>query len=758
MNKLIIQKAKVKNFLSYGNEWQTIEFSEGLTLVQGINLDTGKSNGSGKSSVTEIIPFALFGKTIKDIPQTRMVNWNNRSGCSVKLYFTIGNDSYVFERGLKPNKFNVKCNGMDIVRTADIRVFQSQMEEEVIGMDFKTFKNLIYFSPNNTISILGAKKEQKRQFLESLFDLSEYSELLKIVNKKIGSLNDKLKEIDLTKVHTQQTIDMIQKSIDDTKEIDLSSYNKEIERVRITIEALEDNPIDDQPLVGYDDIKNKIKELRELQTTLSSRKSELEATIKHISKDIESSDTSEIEKKSIDLKQKIVNEYNAFVDKYPNFSKEKVIEDIDNTKRLIEPLKEENRHLSLELVEVQRRITTLEYCHKGYDDNIGVLRVKMDRDELLGQDICPTCKSSVDHNKLRRWYEEELTKEEHNKQINANVLYNLRSLEKCISNEINRLHDEISGCENDIKDMERNMELYDRDLEKIKALKESYKLLPDINKLKIELSDKKSRLEELISDLDKIIWKHDLNKEELESKEQHLEYLDILRKKIDSQHNELESLRKEMISLIKTKNDMAELKDQQKIDIEKKKSDIEEHKKRLISFDDEVKKSNKLLDHLNYIRVSLKDENVKQFAISALLPYLNQRANHYLSESGFPYIVDIDGWLDVIIRGMGTEDVGYNSLSGGESKAMDMAVQLACNDIAELQAKTSIGISMYDEILDTSLDADGVQRLMDIIKVKQRENGDCVLVITHRDEIKELEFDNHIMIEKKDGFSTIQTQ
>lgn len=87
-----------------------------------------------------------------------------------------------------------------------------------------------------------------------------------------------------------------------------------------------------------------------------------------------------------------------------------------------------------------------------------------------------------------------------------------------------------------------------------------------------------------------------------------------------------------------------------------------------------------------------------------------------------------------------------------------MAIQLACNDIAELHAKTTLGIAVYDEIMDTSLDADGVQKLMDVVRVKQRDTNNCVLVISHRDEVKELDFDNYVMIEKENGFSVIHSQ
>jgi len=281
-------------------------------------------------------------------------------------------------------------------------------------------------------------------------------------------------------------------------------------------------------------------------------------------------------------------------------------------------------------------------------------------------------------------------------------------------------------------------------------------MLPDINALKDGLAEKKVTVESLNKELSDLEWKFNLNKEDIEAKDSEIKKIDDLKKRYEEYKNTIDNLKKDIDNSRSSLNNLIVIKKNQDEQIESKKKDIDKHSKSVVVYESDIIKFNKMLDHLNYMRVSLKDENVKQFAISALLPYLNHRANHYLSESGFPYMVYIDGWLDVVIKGMGIEDVGYGSLSGGESKAMDMAVQLACNDIAELQAKTSLSIAIYDEILDTSLDADGVQKLMDIVRVKQKETDSCVLCITHRDEIKELEFDNNIMTHKQNGFSTIQ--
>jgi DNA repair exonuclease SbcCD ATPase subunit len=753
MEKLTITKARIKNFLSYGNEWQEIIFKKGMTLVQGFNLDTNKSNGSGKSSITEVIPFAIFGKTIKDLPQSKIVNWNNRSGCEVQLFFNVGEKSYIFKRGLKPNKFKVVCDGLDVVRPADIRAFQLQMEEEVIGMDFKTFKNLIYFSPNNTISILGAGKEQKRLFLESLFDLSEYSELLKLTNIKIGEYTDKVKDSESSKLQSNQFIDMIGRDIESYTTIPINQaetqLNSDTNKLAIMLSSRGDITPKNQET--YNLLKSHLETLKELHISLNNTIVETTTKISHIQKDIDSTDLTDLENKTSKIKDDINKLEKVISDNKDNV--ELYTSEIPEILSTIEDIKKSLSEKTALINETKQNIALKKQLIETCKDNITKLE---NADQLEGKSECPLCKNKVDHLHISHWYIEEI----------ENVTWKMRAYE----DELVALEAELSGITGDVESLKiRGRELAETykakqavisnnvdDYFALEALKKNANMLPNIVSLKIDLEKKRSDIVELKEVLSDTEWKYNLNSEDIEGKQKQLDTIDEAEKKAETIRLEIEKLTNNVEVSQSNLSKLIEIKTNQDEQIDNKKKDIDKYRQSLVLYENNLKKFNKMLDYLNYIRSSLKDENVKQFAISALLPYLNHRANHYLSESGFPYMVTIDGWLDVTIRGMGTEDVGYNSLSGGESKAMDMAVQLACNDIAELQAKTSLNIAIYDEILDTSLDADGVQKLMDIVRVKQKETDSCVLCITHRDEIKELEFDNNIMIHKQNGFSSIQ--
>ena len=169
-----------------------------------------------------------------------------------------------------------------------------------------------------------------------------------------------------------------------------------------------------------------------------------------------------------------------------------------------------------------------------------------------------------------------------------------------------------------------------------------------------------------------------------------------------------------------------------------------------------VMKYNEMKDYLNHIKFVCKDENIKQYAISSIMPFLNKYTNKYLSKVGYGFYVTLDKWLDATINGPGITKASYGSLSGGEGRGIDIAIQLAFLDIDRLQAGVFFDLLVFDELLDSSIDEKGIQELFDIVKNKQREYDAKVFIISHRKELKNYdEIDNEYFVQKKDGYSEV---
>ena len=134
---------------------------------------------------------------------------------------------------------------------------------------------------------------------------------------------------------------------------------------------------------------------------------------------------------------------------------------------------------------------------------------------------------------------------------------------------------------------------------------------------------------------------------------------------------------------------------------------------------------------------------------------MNKQTNYYLSEVNYSFYVKIDKWLDVEIKGPGIRNATYDSLSGGERRGIDIAIQLSLLDIARTQAGVFPDILIFDELLDSSIDGRGINELMKIVRTKQQEFGGKVFIISHRDEIDNEMVDNQYKVVKEHGFSRV---
>jgi DNA repair exonuclease SbcCD ATPase subunit len=94
---------KYKNILSYGNNTTSFDFKTGIIKLSALN-------GAGKSTLIDALHFCLFGKPYRAIKLGQLINSKNKKGLEVTLSFTIGEDEFRVERGLKPDIFKIYKN------------------------------------------------------------------------------------------------------------------------------------------------------------------------------------------------------------------------------------------------------------------------------------------------------------------------------------------------------------------------------------------------------------------------------------------------------------------------------------------------------------------------------------------------------------------------------------------------------------------------------------------------------------------------
>ena len=137
---IIFKKIRWKNFLSTGNV-----FSEVDLLGAKTNLIIG-SNGAGKSTILDALTFSLFGKPFRKISKSMLVNSINEKGAMTEVEFSIGKVEYKVIRGIKPNKFEIFCNGQLWNQESTVMDQQKNLEQNVLKMNYKSC--LLYTSPS----------------------------------------------------------------------------------------------------------------------------------------------------------------------------------------------------------------------------------------------------------------------------------------------------------------------------------------------------------------------------------------------------------------------------------------------------------------------------------------------------------------------------------------------------------------------------------------------------------------------------------
>jgi len=163
---IILQKLKWDNCFSYGEDNELDLSKDVLTQLVG-------TNGVGKSSIPLILEEVLFNKNSKNVKKADIANRYVNKGYDISLDFTVDNDSYNISVS---RRSTLKCkllkNDEDISSHTASNTYKTL--GEVLGIDFKTFSQLVYQNTNASLQFLTATDTNRKKFLIDLLKLDEY--------------------------------------------------------------------------------------------------------------------------------------------------------------------------------------------------------------------------------------------------------------------------------------------------------------------------------------------------------------------------------------------------------------------------------------------------------------------------------------------------------------------------------------------------------------------------------------------------------
>ena len=201
MKYVTFERLTVRNFLSIGEDEVIIDFKKGLHIITGINRDKeDRRNGVGKSTIADALYFAIFGSTIREIKKEYIANNLTGGVCEVELTFNVnsprGNNNFKIVRSLNPSKLHIYKDGVD--RTRDSIINTTEYIEAVLTSSEEVFHNCVIMTINNTLPFMAKTKVEKRKFIEQIFNLQIFSDMLQNLRDDMNAVNKNF-DIETTK-------------------------------------------------------------------------------------------------------------------------------------------------------------------------------------------------------------------------------------------------------------------------------------------------------------------------------------------------------------------------------------------------------------------------------------------------------------------------------------------------------------------------------------------------------------------------------
>jgi DNA repair exonuclease SbcCD ATPase subunit len=187
---IIFEKIRWKNFLSTGNVFSEIDLEEGRT-----NLIVG-SNGAGKSTILDALTFSLFSKPFRKISKGSLVNSINEKDCVVEIEFRIGKLEYKVIRGIKPNKFEIYCNGQLWDQESSLAEQQKNFEANILKMNYKSFTQIVVLGSSTFVPFMKLPGAQRRDIIEDILDIQVFSTMNVLLRDKIRENNEEVRDVD----------------------------------------------------------------------------------------------------------------------------------------------------------------------------------------------------------------------------------------------------------------------------------------------------------------------------------------------------------------------------------------------------------------------------------------------------------------------------------------------------------------------------------------------------------------------------------
>lgn len=281
---IIFKSISYQNFLSTGNVPNTIQLNRSAsTLVIG-------KNGEGKSTVLDALTFVLFGKPFRNINKPQLCNSINQKNCLVEVDFEIGTASYKIKRGIKPNVFEIICDGKMINQDAAAKDYQKILEQQILKLNYKTFTQVVILGSASFVPFMQLPQHQRREVIEDILDIGVFSTMNQILKERMNETKELLQSIDI-KITISKTAAESQKKIINSL---VSSKKEQVDAILSQIDSNQKEVLENTEKVkgllykiqglteqceDVSKLKKDSNELNKLRMKLTTNKEKIEETL-----------------------------------------------------------------------------------------------------------------------------------------------------------------------------------------------------------------------------------------------------------------------------------------------------------------------------------------------------------------------------------------------------------------------------------------------------------------------------------------------
>ncbi len=233
---ILFKKIRWRNFLSTGNQFTEVNFTESKTsLIIG-------TNGSGKSTILDALTFALFNKPFRKITKGQLVNTINEKECIVEIEFSVGKTEWKVVRGIKPNVFEIYKNDKILDQNSAANDQQKWLEEQVLKLNYKSFTQIVVLGSASFVPFMQLSAPNRREVIEDLLDIKIFSVMGLMLRERIRGSNERLRELSIRNNLVEEKIDMQKSFIEEleaTGKKDISEKKKKLKEINDEINAYE---------------------------------------------------------------------------------------------------------------------------------------------------------------------------------------------------------------------------------------------------------------------------------------------------------------------------------------------------------------------------------------------------------------------------------------------------------------------------------------------------------------------------------------